>query len=60
MEAQEALEITNKDTTPGAFLETVRRRGDCVAMRKKELGLWHDITWNDYYAMVRDLGSALI
>ncbi len=59
MEAQEALEI-NRDTTPGVFLETVSRRGDRVALRKKELGLWHDITWNEYFSMVRDLGSALI
>ncbi|MBW2206555.1 MAG: AMP-binding protein, partial [Deltaproteobacteria bacterium] len=33
---------------------------DRVAMRKKEYGLWQDITWNDYYRTARDLGSALI
>lgn len=29
-------------------------------MRKKEFGLWHDISWNDYYTMAAQVGSALI
>lgn len=48
------------ETAPGLFRETVRKYGDRVAMRKKEYGLWHDITWNDYYRMVMHVGSALI
>jgi long-chain acyl-CoA synthetase len=29
-------------------------------MRKKEYGLWHDISWNEFYRRVRYIGSALI
>ena len=35
-------------SVPAKFKEAVARWGDRVAMRKKEFGLWHDITWNDY------------
>jgi len=29
-------------------------------MRKKEYGIWHDISWNDYSRLVKQVGSALI
>ena len=29
-------------------------------MRKKEYGLWHDISWNEYFRLVTYVGSALI
>jgi long-chain acyl-CoA synthetase len=48
------------ETAPSIFRETVRKHGDRVAMRKKEYGLWHDISWNDYYRMAMHVGSALI
>ena len=48
------------ETAPRIFRETVQKYGDRVAMRKKEYGLWHDISWNDYYRLVRQVGSALI
>jgi long-chain acyl-CoA synthetase len=48
------------ETAPSIFRETVRKRGDRVAMRKKEFGLWHDISWNDYFRMATQVGSALI
>ncbi|MBW1943824.1 MAG: AMP-binding protein, partial [Deltaproteobacteria bacterium] len=49
-----------EETAPRLFRETARTYQDRVAMRKKEYGLWQDITWNDYYRTARDLGSALI
>ena len=39
---------SNTYTVPAKFKAAVARWGDRVALRKKELGLWHDITWNDY------------
>jgi long-chain acyl-CoA synthetase len=48
------------ETAPSIFRDTVRKRGDAVAMRKKEFGLWHDISWKDYYRMAAHVGSALI
>ncbi|MBN1103572.1 MAG: AMP-binding protein [Deltaproteobacteria bacterium] len=48
------------ETAPGIFRDTVRKYQDRVAMRKKEYGLWHDMTWNDYYRMAQWVGSALV
>ncbi|MCP4682954.1 MAG: long-chain fatty acid--CoA ligase [Desulfobacterales bacterium] len=47
-------------TIPQVFRKTVEKYGDLVAMRKKELGLWHDISWNEYGRLVEYVGSALI
>ena len=48
------------ETAPEIFRETVRKHQDRVAMRKKEHGLWHDLTWNDYYRMAKWVGSGLL
>ena len=50
----------NLETVPQLFKRTVKRYGDRVAMRKKEYGLWHDISWNEYYRLAKYVGSALI
>lgn len=47
------------DTVPKVFLTTVKKYGDRVSMRKKELGVWHDISWAEYYQKARYIGSAL-
>ncbi len=51
--------MTNQ-TVPRLFRETAQKYGDRVAMRKKEYGLWHDISWTDYYRQAKYVGSALI
>ena len=48
------------ETVPARFKEAVDRWGDKAAMRKKEYGLWHDISWNDYYEKVRNVACALM
>jgi len=48
------------ETTPRVFRHTVQAGGSRVALRKKELGLWHDISWEEYYRQVRCVGQALI
>ena len=47
-------------TVPGRFKEAVAKWGDKVALRKKEYGLWHDISWNDYYEKVRSVACGLM
>jgi long-chain acyl-CoA synthetase len=47
-------------TTPAVFEKTVRAEGDRIAMRYKELGLWHDITWRGYYDAAGHIGAALM
>ena len=51
---------TWRSTVPARFKEAVDRWGDRTAMRKKEYGLWHDITWNQYFEMVRNAACALM
>ncbi|MFB0532386.1 MAG: AMP-binding protein, partial [Desulfatiglandales bacterium] len=48
------------DTVPQVFKETVGKYGARVALRRKELGIWHDISWNKYYRLAKYVGSALI
>ncbi len=48
------------ETVPGAFLAAVDKWGNRVAMRKKEYGLWHDISWKDYYENVKNIACALM
>ena len=48
------------ETVPQVFKQVVRKYGDRVAMRKKEYGLWHDISWNEYCTLATYVGSALI
>jgi len=50
----------SRHTVPAKFREAVAKWGDRVAMRKKEYGLWHDITWNDYARKVRNVACALM
>lgn len=49
-----------EEVVPKVFRRTVEKYGDRVAMRKKEYGLWHDISWNRLYHQVRCVGAALI
>jgi len=50
----------SNETVPTRFLKAVEKWGDRVAMRKKEYGLWHDISWNDYQDQVRSVACALM
>ncbi|NCO59343.1 MAG: long-chain fatty acid--CoA ligase [Deltaproteobacteria bacterium CG_4_8_14_3_um_filter_51_11] len=47
-------------TVPAIFKRTAEKYGERVAMRKKEFGLWHDISWNEYYRLSSQVGAALI
>jgi len=51
---------SNNHSVPAKFKAAVARWGDRVAMRKKELGLWHDITWNDYDRNVSHVAYGLM
>lgn len=49
-----------KETSPMLFRETAQKYGSRVAMRKKEYGLWHDISWDEYFRTVTYVAAALI
>ena len=52
--------LPSPDTIPALFWGQVERRGDRVALRKKELGIWQETTWTEYAEQVRACGFGLI
>jgi long-chain acyl-CoA synthetase len=48
------------DTSPKVFKDIVGKKGEHVALRKKEYGIWQDISWNTYYLQALWVGSALM
>jgi long-chain acyl-CoA synthetase len=56
----ESMTNNSKETVPTRFLKAVEKWGDRVAMRKKEYGLWNDISWNDYHDQVKLIACALM
>lgn len=52
--------MTVETVVPRVFKNTAQKYGDRTAIRKKKFGLWHDISWNDYYRMAARVGAALI
>lgn len=47
-------------TVPEIFKHVVTKYQDRVALRIKEYGLWHDISWNEYFNRAKYIGSALV
>jgi len=47
-------------TLPGLLLEHAAARGDDVALREKEFGIWQSITWREYRDRVRDFALGLV
>lgn len=47
------------DTLPKALIEMAGKQPGRVALRRKELGVWHDISWSDYLRKVRQVALGL-
>ncbi len=64
MEKKESMAMkmadTRFETVPEVFHYTVNQNGPKVALRTKDLGLWHDISWNEYYDKAKMVGCALV
>ncbi len=43
-----SFHVDGCDTVPKLFWAKAQQRGDAVAMREKEFGLWNPITWKEY------------
>lgn len=56
---QFAGEARVAETVPGLFLATVRRLENRVALRYKHLGLWRDVSWQEYFGRAREAGLGL-
>ncbi len=63
MEKKESMAMklskTKFETIPAVFNKAVEENGARVSMRTKDLGIWHDISWSDYYEKAKKVGSAL-
>jgi len=59
-EAAAAATVHGQDTLPRLFRHVVRERGDRVAMREKDLGIWRGISWREYGQRARRLGMGLV
>ena len=53
-------EVVPGDTLPVMFFNAVRMRGEKVAVRQKELGIWRSVTWREFGETVRAVGHGLI
>ena len=48
------------DTLPKLFLKKTAERGNRVAMREKDFGIWQSYTWNDYRARACEIANGLL
>lgn len=53
------VELSQK-TLPQIFLEQVAGRGDRVALREKDLGIWQRVSWGQYSEHVKDFALGLV
>jgi long-chain acyl-CoA synthetase len=58
--AEPAVTVHGQDTLPRLFRHVVRERGDRVAMREKDLGIWRAISWREYGERARRVGLGLV
>ena len=56
MEKEKNVEI---NTIPRLFWDSVKFRGERVAMREKDLGIWQEISWSHYGEKAKLTGLAL-
>jgi long-chain acyl-CoA synthetase len=52
--------VHGQDTLPRLFRHVVAQRGDAVAMREKELGVWRSVSWREYGERARRVGLGLV
>jgi long-chain acyl-CoA synthetase len=52
--------VYGQDTLPKLFRHVVAERGDKVAMREKDLGIWHSISWREYGERAKQVGLGLV
>jgi len=53
------LSSQSQETLGQFFLERVAQRGDTVALREKDFGIWQTVTWNQYLEQVKHFALGL-
>jgi long-chain acyl-CoA synthetase len=59
MSAENVL-IDGCDTLPKLFLKVSAERGDRIAMREKDFGIWQSYSWNDYRERAMEIAYGLL
>ncbi len=52
--------VHGQDTLPKLFRQVAAQRGDKVAMREKDLGIWRSISWREYGEKAKHVGLGLV
>ena len=52
--------IDGCDTLPKLFRQTCGKLANDIAIREKDLGIWVEFTWREYYSQARRVGAALL
>jgi long-chain acyl-CoA synthetase len=55
-----AFVVDGCDTMPKLFLKKSLERGDKVAMREKDFGIWQSYTWNDFRNRAFEIAHGLL
>ena len=57
---RETVIIDGCDTLPKLFLKVSAERGDRIAMREKDFGIWQSYSWNDYRDRAMEIAHGLL
>ena len=55
-----AVDLQKIKSVPATFKDICSERGDLIAMRHKDYGIWHEISWKEYYLNASYLTHALM
>lgn len=55
-----AVKDSHNKSIPATFMEKAHERGDRIALRHKEYGLWREISWKEYYSESAAVSHALM
>ena len=56
----DSVTIEGCDTLPKLFLKKSAERGDRVAMREKDFGIWQSYSWRDYREYAFTIANGLL
>lgn len=54
------IEVQGCDTLPKLFLKVTAERGDRIAMREKDFGIWQSYSWRDYRDFALAIANGLL
>jgi long-chain acyl-CoA synthetase len=52
--------VVREGTLPHLFFAQAARRGNGLALRHKQLGVWHRVSWTEYAERVKEVAAALL